>query len=428
MATLSTARRPFFLALRRRLGLFLAIIGPGIITATSNNDAGGITTYSIAGAHYGYSLLWALLLATISLAVTQEIGARTGAVTGKGLAALIRENYGVRVTCFAMLALLIANQATTISEFAGVAASLEIFGVPRFLGVPVVAALVWYIVIHGNYKNVERVFLGFSLVYLSYVITGLLVGPPWGEVLRQTVIPSFSLDAGYLLTFVALVGTTITPWGQFFVQAYVVDKGITTKEYPYTRLDVLIGSFLTDFISFFIIVATAATLFANGWHIEDARDAALALEPLAGPLAQYLFALGLLNASMLAASIVPLATAYAITEAFGWEAGVDRSFKEAPAFNGIYTFTLVLAALVVLIPGLPLVTVMLVAQTVNGILLPVVLVLAARLADDPELMGKHANGPFLRLLVWLTVAAVVALTVLLLVATLVPPLFGISLT
>jgi len=414
---------------RLRLGFlaFLAVMGPGIITASADNDAGGITTYSIVGAHFGYSLLWALVLVTISLAVTQEIAARTGAVTGKGLAALIRENYGVRITFGAMLALMVANQATTISEFAGVAASLELFGLPRVVGVPIVGALVWYLVIRGNYKNVEKVFLVLSAFYLAYVVTGILAHPPWGEVLRQTVTPSFSLDSGYLLTFIAMVGTTITPWGQFFVQAYVVDKGVTVDEYHYTRLDVLFGAFVTDVIAFFIIVATAATLFQNHIRIEDARDAALALQPLAGPLAQSLFAVGLLNASVLGACIVPLATAYAISEAFGWEAGVNTSFRDAPAFNGLYTFTLAVGALVVLIPNLPLVTVMLVAQTVNGILLPVVLIFAARLADNPEIMGARRNGPVLRAIVWLTVVAVIVLTALLLLTSVVLPVLGIDL-
>jgi len=415
------------LTARRRLLAFLAVVGPGIITANADNDAGGITTYSIVGAHYGYSMLWALVLVTISLAVTQEIGARTGAVTGKGLAALIRENYGVRLTSAAMLALLVANQATTISEFAGVAASLELFHLPRVVGVPVVAGLVWYLVIHGNYKKVERIFFVFSAFYVAYVVTGFLADPPWGEVLRQTVTPSFSLEAGYLVTLVAMVGTTITPWGQFFIQAYVVDKGVTSDEYGYTRLDVLFGALATNVVAFFIIVATAATLFANGVRINDARDAAQALAPLAGPLAQYLFAGGLLAASVLGACIVPLATAYAITEAFGWEAGVNTSFREAPAFNGIYTCTVVVGAAFVLLPRLPLVTVMLVAQTVNGILLPVVLILAARLAENQAIMGKARNGPLLRGIVWLTVAATIGLTALLLASSVLLPLLGVDL-
>jgi NRAMP (natural resistance-associated macrophage protein)-like metal ion transporter len=424
---MASRRPPARLSLRHRIVAFLGIVGPGIITANADNDAGGITTYSIVGAHYGYSLLWALVLVTISLAVTQEVGARTGAVTGKGLAALIRENYGVRITFATMLALLVANQATTISEFAGVAASLNLFGIPRWLGVPLVAAAVWYVVIRGNYKNVEKVFLLSSLFFLAYVVSGFLVGPPWAEVLRQTVTPTFSLDAGYLLTFVAMVGTTITPWGQFFVQAYVVDKGVTAAEYRYTRLDVLFGALLTDFIALFIIVATAATLFANGVRIDDAADAALALQPLAGSLARLLFAFGLLNASFLAACIVPLATAYAVAEAFGWEAGVNTSFRDAPLFNGIYTFTVAVGAAVVLLPQLPLVTVMLVAQTVNGMLLPVVLLAAARLADNREIMGDQANGPWLRAVLWLTITALLILTALLLLSSVVLPLFGIHL-
>jgi NRAMP (natural resistance-associated macrophage protein)-like metal ion transporter len=422
-----TRRGPAGRALRFRLLAFLSIVGPGIITANADNDAGGIATYSIVGAHYGYSLLWALVLVTVSLAVTQEVAARTGAVTGKGLAALIRENFGVRVTFATMLALLVANQATTISEFAGIAASLELFHVPRLVGVPLVALGVWYLVTKSNYKDVEKVFLLSSLFFVAYVISGLLVGPPWGEVLRQTATPSFALDAGYLLTFVAMVGTTITPWGQFFVQAYVVDKGVSMAEYRYTRIDVLFGAVLTDVIAFFIIVATAATLHVNGVQIESAADAALALEPLAGSLARLLFAFGLLNASFLAACIVPLATAYAICEAFGWEAGVNTSFRDAPAFNGIYTFTVVVGAAVVLIPQLPLITVMLVAQTVNGILLPVVLVAAARLAANREIMGDHANGPVLNAIVWLTVWATLILTALLLVTSVVLPFFGIDL-
>jgi NRAMP (natural resistance-associated macrophage protein)-like metal ion transporter len=420
-------RPPARIGLRHRVFAFLAIVGPGIITANADNDAGGITTYSIVGAHYGYSLLWALVLVTISLAVTQEVGARTGAVTGKGLAALIRENYGVRITFATMLALLVANQATAISEFAGVAASLGIFGIPRWLGVPLVAIAVWYVVIRGSYKNVEKFFLLLSLFFLAYVVSGIIVGPPWGEVLRQTVTPTFSLDAGYLLTFVAMVGTTITPWGQFFVQAYVVDKGISAADYGFTRIDVLFGAFLTDFIGAFIIIATAATLFVNGIRIEDAADAALALEPVAGPLARTLFAFGLLNASFLAACIVPLATAYAVAEAFGWEAGVNTSFRDAPLFNGVFTFTVVVGAAVVLLPELPLVTVMLVAQTVNGMLLPVVLIAAARLAGNRDIMGEQANGPWLSAILWLTIVAVLILTALLLLSSVVLPLFGIHL-
>jgi Mn2+/Fe2+ NRAMP family transporter len=301
----------------RRAALALAIIGPGIITANADNDAGGISTYSVAGASYGYSLLWMLVLITFSLAVTQEMGARTGAATGKGLAALIRERFGVKWTLFAMVCTLAANLATTVAEFAGVAASGDIFGVPRLVSVPLAAVLVWVLVVKLQFRSVEKFFLLLSAVYLAYPISGILVGAPWGQVFRETVTPTFQMNAGYILVFIATVGTTITPWGQFFIQAYVVDKGVGPREYPATRVDVLLGAFITDIVSFFIIVATASTLHVRGIQIADAAQAAIALEPLAGPLAHYLFAIGLANASLLAASILPLATAYTLCEAFG---------------------------------------------------------------------------------------------------------------
>jgi NRAMP (natural resistance-associated macrophage protein)-like metal ion transporter len=322
---------------RARLLAALAVIGPGIITANADNDAGGISTYSVVGAHYGYSLLWVLVVVTLCLAVTQEMGARTGAATGKGLAALIRERFGVRWTAFAMVCTLLANLATTIAEFAGIAAAGEMLGVPKWLSVPLAALFVWVLVLRLPYRTVERVFLLLSVVYLAYPLTAFAVNPPWGEVFQAMAAPSFRFEADYILIFVATVGTTITPWGQFFIQAYVVDKGIGPPEYKTTRIDVLTGAFVTNIVSFFIIVVTASTLFVQGIRIEGAADAAQALEPLAGPLAQYLFAVGLINASLLAASILPLATAYTICEAFGWERGVDNSYKEAPAFHTLYT-------------------------------------------------------------------------------------------
>jgi Mn2+/Fe2+ NRAMP family transporter len=358
-----------------------------------------------------------LLLITICLMVTQEIGARTGAVTGKGLAALIRENYGVKITFGAMLALLIANQATTVSEFAGVAAALGLFGVPRLVSVPLAALFVWLLVTRGNYKIVERVFLVFSVFYLTYVVSGLLVDPPWGQIALATITPSIQFTPDYLVILVALIGTTITPWGQFFIQAYVVDKGVTPEEYPLTRVDVLVGAWMTDIIALFIIIATAGTLYTHGIRINDAADAARALEPLAGHLASAVFGIGLLNASLLAASIVPLASAYAVCEAFGWEAGVSKSLREAPAFNGLYTATVAIGALIVLVPGLDLIVVMLVAQTVNGILLPAILVFSIQLAGKPRLMGKYANGPILRAIAWATAGAAILATAMLLGAT-----------
>ena len=411
---------------RYRLFAFLAILGPGIITANADNDAGGISTYSVAGAQYGYSLLWVLFVITFSLAVTQEMGARTGAATGKGLAALIRERYGVKWTLFAMVCTLFANLATTVAEFAGVAAAGELLGVPRWASVPAAALFVWVLVVRWPYRSVEKVFLVLSAVYIAYPLSGILVSPPWGEVLRQTVTPSFQWNAGYVLVFIAVVGTTITPWGQFFIQAYVVDKGIGPREYPATRIDVLMGAFVTDIVSFFIIVTTASTLYVKGIQITGAAEAALALEPLAGPLAGELFAIGLLNASLLAASILPLATAYTICEAFGWEAGVDRSWREAPAFHTLYAFAIAFGALVALIPDLPLLFVMLFSQDVNGILLVVVLVFAIRIASDRAVMGAHVNGRLGNTIAWATAAGLILLTVLLVGASLLP-LLGVSL-
>ena len=411
---------------RGRLLAALAVIGPGIITANADNDAGGISTYSVAGAQYGYSLLWMLALITFSLAVTQEMGARMGAATGKGLAALIREQYGVRWTLFAMLCTLVANLATTVAEFAGVAAAGELFGVPRWLSVPLAAVLVWVLVVRWSYRSVEKLFLVLSAVYIAYPLSGIVVGAPWGQVMREMVTPTFQMNSGYILVFIATVGTTITPWGQFFIQAYVVDKGIGPREYPATRVDVLVGAFVTDIVSFFIIVATGSTLFARGIRIDSAAEAAIALEPLAGPLAHHLFALGLANASLLEASILPLATAYTLCEAFGWEFGVNRSWSEAPAFHTLYAFSITFGALVALIPGLPLFPVMLFSQDVNGVLLAVVLVFAIRLASNRQLMGKFTNGRVGNTIAWATAAGLILLTALLLGASL-APVVGVTL-
>ncbi len=411
---------------RRQLAVLLAVIGPGIVAANSDNDAGGITTLSVAGGEFGHQLLWILFLITISLAITQEIGARTGAITGKGLAALIRENYGVRITFFAMAVLLVANLGTIISEFAGVAAALELFNVPRELSVPTAALAVWLVVTRGTYKRVERVFLVISAIYVCYVIAAFLAQPDWGAAVTSLVTPTIRIDAAYLVMAVQLVGTTITPWGQFFIQAYVVDKGITDKEYHITRKEVYAGALLTDSISFFIIVTTTATLYANGIHIEDASDAARALQPLAGPLARQVFAVGLLNASLLGAAVVPLSTVYPICEAFGWEAGVSKTFRQAPVFNGLYAFLIALGALAVLVPALDLVTIILLAQTVNGILLPIILVFAIQLSSSRNLMGAYANGPIRNMVVWATAVLLIGATVALLATSVVLPLFGIN--
>lgn len=404
----------------RKIWLFLAILGPGIITAAADNDAGGITTYSVAGANFGYSLLWMLLITTFCLAVVQEICARMAAVTGKGLSDLIRENFGLRWTFFAMTILLIANIFTLIANFAGIAASMEIFGVVKWIAIPVMAVLIWYTVLRGSYKLVERIFLVFCVVQFAYVISGFMAGPDWGLALKHTFIPSFQFNSNYLLVFIGVIGTTITPWMQFYIQSSVRDKGINVRQYKYERAEVLFGAFFTDFISFFIIVACAATLYKMNIPIETAKDAAIALGPIAGDFAETLFAFGLFGASTLTASIVSLSSAYAICEAFGWESGINKHFREAPVFYGLYTFLIFLAAAVVLIPKLPLIVMMLVSQEVNGILLPFVLIFMLLLVNNRRIMGEYVNSRFYNVIVWFTIGALILLSVILLVVSLLP--------
>ncbi len=408
--------------IRNRIALFFAIMGPGMVTAFADNDAGGIATYAAAGAKYGYGLLFTMFVATVALAIAQEISARTGAVTGRGLSDLIREVFGVKWTLFAMSVLLAANLGTTISEFSGIATSFEIFGVSKYLTVPLAAALVWWLVVKADYARTEKIFLSLCVLFVSYIISGIIVDPPWGEVLSASVRPSFSAAPDYLLMAVGVVGTTITPWGQFYVQASVVDKGITAKHYAYTRWDVLAGAFFTGLVAFFIMVATAATLHVNNIPIETAKDAAVALAPLAGKYAALLFAFGLLGASMLAAFILPLSTAYAICEAFGFERGVSRNWKEAPVFFGIYTVIIAVSALAVLWPGLSLYRVMLMTQVVNGVLLPPILIFMVLIANNRSLMGGYANSRLYSAVTWAFTVILIVLTALLLAATLVPDL------
>lgn len=398
---------------RTRLILFLAVLGPGLITASADNDAGGVATYSVAGGRYGYGMLWLLLLILISLAVTQEMGARMGIVSGQGLAALIRERFRVKVTLFAMATMLVANLGTTISEFAGIASSFELFGLPKYFAVPLMAVFIWLLVVRGSYKVAERVFLVFSAFYVTYVVSGIIAKPDWSEAARGALIPSFEANAGYILLIIALIGTTITPWGQFFIQAYVVDKGISIKHFHYTRAEVIFGAFVTVVVAFFIIVACAATIFAVGGEISTAGEAALALEPLAGRFASALFAFGLLNASVLAAAILPLATAYAICEAFGFESGVNRSFREAPIFHGLFTFSIALGALVALIPGLPLFTIMVISQSINGILLPLILIFVMIIVNDRRIMGDYVNSRLNNVIAGLTTAGLILLSLVL---------------
>ncbi|MBC2722608.1 Nramp family divalent metal transporter [Desulfosporosinus sp.] len=406
--------------LKARFTLFFAIMGPGMVTAFADNDAGGIATYAAAGAKYGYSLIFTMLISTVLLAIAQEISARTGAVTGRGLSDLIRENYGVKWAFFAMSVLMIANLGTTASEFSGIATSFEIFGVSKYISVPIMAFIIWWLVIKTDYAKMEKILLFLCLTFFSYVISGIMVKPPWPQVFVESITPTILGTPAFLLMVVGVIGTTITPWGQFYVQSSVVDKGITAQDYRYTRWDVLIGTFFTGFIAFFIIVSTAATLFANNIPIETAKDVALALKPLAGEYASLLFGFGLLGASMLAAFVLPLSTAYAVCEAFGFEHGISKSHKEAPVFFSLYTVLIVLGAAIVLWPGLSLYHVMLTTQVVNGILLPPILIFMVLIASKKSIMGEYVNSKFFNVISWTFTCILVLLSLLLLLSTLFP--------
>ena len=419
--------------------MFFSIVGPGIITANADNDVGGITTYSIAGAQFGYTMLWLLVPVTIALVVTQEMCARMGAVTGKGLADLIRENFGIRVTAVVLLLFVLGDLGNTAAEFAGVASSAPIFHqyVPlfneywfKFFLVAAAAVGVFTAVTRGNYKVVERVFFIFCAVYLSYVFSGFAVHPPWGEVLHATVVPHFTANKAYLLTAIGVIGTTISPWMQFYIQSAVVEKGVRVKDYPYSRVDVVTGALFTDVIAYFIIVASAATIFVHNAHlplgahaldIRDAGDVAAALQPLAGKYASLLFALGLLNAAIFTASILPLSTAYYVCEAFGFESGVNRRFSEAPVFYGLYLSLIVIGAGFVVIPGAPLLATIFYSQVLNGALLPIVLVLMLLLINNKQIMGTYTNSLLFNGIAWATVLIVGLLTIVSTVQQIVQP-------
>lgn len=408
----------------RGLLLFLAIMGPGIITANVDNDAGGIATYSVTGATLGYKLLWVFIPMTLALIVIQEMSARMGAVTGKGLSDLIRERFGVRVILLVMVVLLMANLGNTVSEFAGVAASTELLGISKYIAVPVVALIVWWMVILGSYKNVERVFLFSSALYLLYIPSTFLARPDWGQVASNLVVPSFSFDPAFLTLLIGMVGTTIAPWMQFYLQSAVVEKGVTVRDYWYTRLDVIIGCCMTCFIAAFIVTASAATLNVHNIHIETARDAALAFRPLAGPWAYLLFAFGLFNASLLSASILPLSTAYYICEALGLEAGIDKQWSEAPVFYWMYTAFVAVGAGIIMIPGIPLFGVMLWTQVANGVLLPFVLLFILKLINNKDIMGPYTNSRGFNTVSWATTIIMIALTLMLAAITLFPRLLA----
>jgi Mn2+/Fe2+ NRAMP family transporter len=404
---------------------FLAVLGPGIITASVDNDAGGIATYSIAGAHFGYSLLWTLIPITVALIVVQEMVARMGVVTGKTLADLIREKFGVRLTFFLLTALLVANFGNIVAEFAGWAAALEIFGVSRYLSVPIGAVAVWFLVVKGTYRVVEKIFLIASTVYFTYAVSAWLGHPPWGTVAVELVTPHFQMEGSYIMILIGMVGTTIAPWMQFYLQSAIVEKNIQVEDYKYARADVVVGCFVTDIVALSIIVACGATLFTAGVRIEDAKDAALALAPLAGDHASTLFAIGLANASLFAASILPLATAYSVCEGMGWESGVDKDFRTAPHFFWLYTGLIVTGAVLVLYPSAPLILIMYLSQVANGILLPFVLIFMLKLINDRELMGDHVNSKAFNGIAWTTTAVMIVLTAILVVVTVFPGLPGL---
>jgi Mn2+/Fe2+ NRAMP family transporter len=393
---------------------FLAVIGPGIIAASAGNDSGGISTYSVAGARYGYAMLWMMLAMTPSFVIVQEMAGRMGAVTGKGFAALIREKYGVRPTLLAMILLLASNAATTVAEFAGIAAALELFGVTKYVSVPVAAVVVWLLVVRGSYRNVEKVLLLLSAVFVSYIVATFMAHPDWGTVARAMVTPQIVPTQAFIALAIGLTGTTIAPWMQFLVQSNIVEKGTTIKKWALAKWDVIIGAISANVVAIFIIITTGTVLFPRHIAVTSAKEAALALAPLAGHYATLLFALGLLSASVLSAAVLPLTASYAICEAFGWEAGVDRSWSEAPAFNALYTFVIFLAAAIILLPAVNLISVMLVSQVVNGMMLPFLLIFMIRIINDRRVMGDHVNGRVLNVVAWATIVVVISLTVLLL--------------
>ncbi|GBE01103.1 divalent metal cation transporter MntH [bacterium BMS3Bbin06] len=399
----------------RNTAIFISVLGPGIITANIDNDASGITTYSVAGARFGLALLWTLIPTTISLIVVQEMVARMGVVTGKGLSDLIRENYGVKATFYMMFGLFLANLGTTVANLSGWAASMEILGFSKYIMVPLGSVAIWLLVTRGTYRLVERLLLLACIMYFGYVVAGILAHPDWSMVSKRLLIPDIKADPEYIMLTIAIIGTTITPWMQFYLQSSIAEKGIKKEDYKASRLDVIIGCSITDIVSFFIIVTCATVLFPAGIRVNSASEAALALQPFAGNASSILFAVSLANASILGAIIVPLATAYYTCEAMGWEAGINKTFKEAPQFMWIYTSLIVISSLLVLIPGAPLVTLMVFSSVLNGLILPFVLVYALRISNNPKIMGSYTNSRFFNITAWATIIAIIVLTVLMLI-------------
>ncbi len=406
-----SSRRSFL----KQILFFFALIGPGIITGSVDNDAGGITTYSVAGATYGYNMIWTLIPAFIALLIVQEMNARMGIVTGKGLADLIRENAGVKITFFIFVGLLLADVGNTMTEFAGVAGSMQIFGISKYIAIPITAFAVWILVVKGSYRVAEKIFLIFSAALLSYIVSALAGKPDWGAIGSATIHPHFPVNLGSVSLVIGLVGTTIAPWMQFYMQSAVIEKNLRIEDYKYTLIDVIVGCVATVAVAFFIMVACGSTLFVNGHgtQISDAKDAALALKPLAGAMASQIFAFGLFVASVFSATILPVATAFYVCEAFGFEAGIERKWKEAPQFYVLYTIILVLGAGIILTPHAPLITITLWSQQVNGILLPIVLICMMLLVNNKEIMGKYTNKTWMNVLGWTTITILVLLSGLL---------------
>lgn len=409
-----SSRKRFF----RNIALFLAILGPGIITGSVDNDAGGITTYSVAGALYGYNLIWTLIPSFIVLLVIQEMNARMGIVTGKGLADLIRENAGVKVTFFIFIGLLIADIGNTTTEFAGVAGSMEVLGISKYISVPLVGGIIWILVVKGNYKIAEKVFLIFSLSLLVYVVSALMGKPHWATIGKAIIHPEMKMDMTTLTMVLGIVGTTIAPWMQFYMQSSVIEKGIKITQYKFVIIDIIVGCVATVVVAFFIMVACAANLHENGIVINEAKDAAMALKPLAGNISSMVFAFGLFIASIFSATILPLATAFYVCEAFGFEAGIDKKWHEAPEFYNLYTIILALAIGIILLPNVPLIGISLWSQVINALLLPVVLICMIILVNDKKIMGKHVNKPLTNIIGWTSIILLIGMSLMLLVAPL----------
>jgi len=395
----------------KRFLIFLAIMGPGIITANVDNDAGGITTYSICGAHFGYAMLWLFIPILIALIIIQEMNSRMGVITGKGLADLMREEFGLKITFYSMLVLFVANLGNTIAEFAGIAAVAELSGVPRIIVIPICAIFVWWLVLKGTYATVEKIFLGACLFYIAYILSGLIARPDWQNIGYHFIKPEIKFNKPYLFMMIGLVGTTIAPWMQFYQQASVAEKGIKLRHYKYARWDTIIGGFVVNIIAIFIVITCAETLFKNGIHIETAKDAALALKPIAGRYCFVLFSFGLLNASLFAASILPISTAYTICEAMGWENGINKSLRDAPHFYALYATMIIISGAIILLPNVPLIPVMLISQVANGILLPFVLIIMLTLVNNKKIMGSHTNSTVNNIISILVVVFMVLLSI-----------------